>query len=123
MFINQVISSSLRSMKDGTQSQKLRTITGKPMTVHYVKPNESKSVQAATLFDLKRKHDLPEGKLFIPFGIKNNFMNYLMPIELLLSIKSKWAQSRILLVEHLIPPCPLFVCVCVFFLFLMLILV
>ena len=31
------------------------------MTVHYEKPTESKCVQASTLFDLKRKHDLPEG--------------------------------------------------------------
>ena len=35
------------------------------MTVHYIKPKESKCVQATTLFDLKRKHDLPEGKLYL----------------------------------------------------------
>ena len=57
----QVISKSLRELKNNDeQTIKLATITGKPISLNFEKHSEKKMIKTETLFNLKRKHDLPQ---------------------------------------------------------------
>jgi hypothetical protein len=42
------------------QTIKLATITGKPINLNFEKHSEKKMIKTETLFNLKRKHDLPQ---------------------------------------------------------------
>ena len=57
----QVISKSLKELKNNDeQTIKLATITGKPISLNFEKRSEKKMIKTETLFNLKRKHDLPQ---------------------------------------------------------------
>ena len=57
----QVISKSLKELKNNDeQTIKLATITGKPISLNFEKHSEKKMIKTETLFNLKRKHDLPQ---------------------------------------------------------------